>query len=109
MKRLAVALLLLIAVGGGIVLLARLGAEASPATFTVDSTGDGGDSNTADAVCDDGSGNCTLRAACGPELDAAPRSQHGQLHHRGRRRADVRWQDRGELHVGVVPLASWLR
>lgn len=33
------------------------------AIFTVDSTGDGGDSNTADVVCNDGSGNCTLRAA----------------------------------------------
>ena len=32
-------------------------------TFTVDSTGDGGDSDTADGVCDDGLGNCTLRAA----------------------------------------------
>ncbi|MGB6836290.1 MAG: hypothetical protein WBF66_01130 [Dehalococcoidia bacterium] len=38
-------------------------AQASPATFTVDSTGDGGDSNTADGICDDGSGSCTLRAA----------------------------------------------
>jgi hypothetical protein len=34
-----------------------------PATYTVDSTGDGGDSNTADGVCDDGLGACTLRAA----------------------------------------------
>jgi CSLREA domain-containing protein len=33
------------------------------ATFVVDSTGDGADSNTADGVCDDGSGACTLRAA----------------------------------------------
>ncbi|MCH8964135.1 MAG: hypothetical protein IIB58_04175, partial [Planctomycetes bacterium] len=32
-------------------------------TFTVDSTGDGGDSDTADGVCDDGLGHCTLRAA----------------------------------------------
>lgn len=32
-------------------------------TFTVDSTGDSGDSNTADGACDDGLGNCTLRAA----------------------------------------------
>ena len=63
MKRLALGLFLLIAVGSGIVLLVSLGAEASPATFTVDSTGDGGDSNTTDGVCDDGSGNCTLRAA----------------------------------------------
>ena len=31
--------------------------------FTVDSTGDGADSDTTDGVCDDGSGNCTLRAA----------------------------------------------
>ena len=31
--------------------------------FGVNSTGDGGDSNTADGVCDDGSGACTLRAA----------------------------------------------
>lgn len=63
MKRLALALLLLIVIASGIVLLTRPGAEADPATFTVDSTGDGGDSNTADGVCDDGSGNCTLRAA----------------------------------------------
>ena len=32
-------------------------------TYTVDSTGDGADSNTGDVSCDDGSGNCTLRAA----------------------------------------------
>jgi hypothetical protein len=32
-------------------------------TFTVNSTGDGADSNVADGVCNDGSGNCTLRAA----------------------------------------------
>ena len=31
--------------------------------FTVNSTGDGADSSTTDATCDDGSGNCTLRAA----------------------------------------------
>ena len=31
--------------------------------FTVDSTGDGADSDTTDGVCDDGNGNCTLRAA----------------------------------------------
>ena len=34
-----------------------------PATFTVDSTGDGADSDTADGDCDGGSGDCTLRAA----------------------------------------------
>ncbi|MBV9927279.1 MAG: CSLREA domain-containing protein [Acidobacteria bacterium] len=33
------------------------------ATFTVNSTGDGSDSNTSDGVCNDGAGNCTLRAA----------------------------------------------
>jgi CSLREA domain-containing protein len=45
-------------------LLKRLHLTASAAaTFTVNSTGDGADSNTADGVCDDGSGNCTLRAA----------------------------------------------
>ncbi|MBI4749351.1 MAG: hypothetical protein HY774_12740 [Acidobacteria bacterium] len=33
------------------------------ATFMVNSTGNGADSNTADGVCNDGSGNCTLRAA----------------------------------------------
>lgn len=31
--------------------------------ITVDSTGDGADTNLADSICDDGSGNCTLRAA----------------------------------------------
>jgi hypothetical protein len=31
--------------------------------ITVDSTGDNADSNAGDNVCDDGSGNCTLRAA----------------------------------------------
>src|SRR3712207_1765733 len=33
------------------------------AAFTVNSTGDGADSNTADGMCNDGAGNCTLRAA----------------------------------------------
>jgi hypothetical protein len=37
--------------------------SAPLATFEVNSTGDGGDSNTADGVCNDGTGNCTLRAA----------------------------------------------
>lgn len=32
-------------------------------TFVVNSTGDGADSNTADGVCNDGTGHCTLRAA----------------------------------------------
>src|SRR5205814_1014814 len=31
--------------------------------YLVNSTGDGGDSNLGDFVCDDGAGNCTLRAA----------------------------------------------
>jgi CSLREA domain-containing protein len=38
-------------------------AAHAAAAFTVNSTGDGADSNTADGVCDDGSGKCTLRAA----------------------------------------------
>ncbi len=33
------------------------------ATFTVNSTGDVGDNNWGDGVCDSGGGNCTLRAA----------------------------------------------
>ncbi len=37
--------------------------ESSNPTFTVNSTGDGGDSNLTDLTCDDGSGDCTLRAA----------------------------------------------
>ena len=37
--------------------------QLSGVTFTVNSTGDGTDRNTGDGVCDDGSGNCTLRAA----------------------------------------------
>ena len=37
--------------------------QLSGATFTVNSVGDGADRNTGDGVCDDGSGNCTLRAA----------------------------------------------
>ena len=37
--------------------------QLSATTFTVNSTGDGADSNTRDGVCDDGNGNCTLRAA----------------------------------------------
>ncbi len=32
-------------------------------TFTVNSTGDGGDANIGDGICADSSGNCTLRAA----------------------------------------------
>jgi CSLREA domain-containing protein len=41
------------------------------ATYTVNSTGDGADANTGDGVCDDGGGNCTLRAAIG-QANATP-------------------------------------
>ena len=41
------------------------------ATFAVNSKGDGADSNTADNLCDDGTGNCTLRAAIG-QANATP-------------------------------------
>ncbi|HYE15589.1 MAG TPA: choice-of-anchor Q domain-containing protein [Pyrinomonadaceae bacterium] len=57
-------------------LLASLAAVAAPlggvggwfsasaaTTFTVNSTGDGGDANLGDGLCNDGAGNCTLRAA----------------------------------------------
>ena len=37
--------------------------QLSGTTFTVDSTGDGADSDSSDGECDDGNGNCTLRAA----------------------------------------------
>ena len=37
--------------------------NASAATFEVDSTLDAVDANPGDGICDDGSGNCTLRAA----------------------------------------------
>ena len=40
-----------------------IGLEFTVTTFTVDSTGDGGDADTSDGVCDDGGGHCTLRAA----------------------------------------------
>ena len=39
--------------------------------ITVDSTGDGADANTSDSICDDGSGNCTLRAAIEESNDEA--------------------------------------
>ena len=38
-------------------------ASITGTTFVVDSTGDGGDSNIGNGICDDGSGACTLRAA----------------------------------------------
>lgn len=37
--------------------------ERQKVAFTVDDTGDTGDSNPGDGACDDGGGNCTLRAA----------------------------------------------
>ena len=36
---------------------------SAASNFTVNSTGDGADSNLADGICSDGSGSCTLRAA----------------------------------------------
>ena len=47
--------------------------QLSVTTFTVDSTGDGADSDTTDGVCDDGNGECTLRAAI-EEANEAERS-----------------------------------
>jgi CSLREA domain-containing protein len=41
------------------------------ATFTVNSTGDASDATPGDGVCDDGGGNCTLRAAI-QEANANP-------------------------------------
>ncbi len=41
----------------------RIHYSTSALTFTVNSTGDGGDINPGDGVCDDGTGDCTLRAA----------------------------------------------
>jgi len=56
MKRLALALLLLTALASAVVLLAGPGAEASPTTYTVNSTADPGD-----GTCD--GTECTLREA----------------------------------------------
>ena len=50
----------------GVLLIALVAGGVTPAyaeTFTVNSTGDSADSNTGDGICDDGAGNCTLRAA----------------------------------------------
>jgi CSLREA domain-containing protein len=57
------ALGLLLALATAVFLLGRNEGQASGATFTVNSTGDSGDSNIGDGACDDGTGNCTLRAA----------------------------------------------
>ena len=50
----------------GLVIWIAPGSSASASTgvtFTVNSTGDGGDSYTGDGICRDGAGKCTLRAA----------------------------------------------
>ncbi len=47
----------------GAMMLLPLGATAQAATFVVNSTGVGADSNPGDGICDDGAGNCTLLAA----------------------------------------------
>jgi CSLREA domain-containing protein len=49
--------------------------HAQAAGFTVDSLGDGSDSNQGNGLCDDGSGNCTLRAAI-QEVNALGGSGH---------------------------------
>ncbi len=45
--------------------------ERRETILVVNSTGDGGDANPGDGICDDGAGNCTLRAAI-EEADALP-------------------------------------
>ncbi len=47
----------------GVVTLAQATPVAAQTTFIVNSNGDAGDSDTADGICDDGTGACTLRAA----------------------------------------------
>jgi CSLREA domain-containing protein len=54
--------LILAAQPSGLFKLLQPAAHAAT-VFTVNSTGDGSDSNPSDGVCDDGAGNCTLRAA----------------------------------------------
>src|SRR5437763_4375377 len=54
--------LTLLALPTGLLNLLQPSAHAAT-TFTVNSTGDGADSNIHDGVCNDGGGNCTLRAA----------------------------------------------
>ncbi len=62
--RVPLLILLITVVAAAVVLphFVQLTAYAA-ATFTVNSLSDGADSNTADNLCADGSGNCTLRAA----------------------------------------------
>ncbi len=45
--------------------------RAFASTFVVDNLGDTNDANTGDGICDDGSGNCTLRAAIS-QANASP-------------------------------------
>jgi parallel beta-helix repeat protein len=45
--------------------------DFSDNVITVDSTGDGSDTDINDSICDDGSGNCTLRAAIEESNDEA--------------------------------------
>ena len=54
---------LTILVGFAMALALALPGSADAATFTVNSTADAPDANPGDGVCDDGAGNCTLRAA----------------------------------------------
>jgi CSLREA domain-containing protein len=54
--------------GGGFYLLET---EFKAAVFTVNSTGDGMDAIPGDGICDDGTGDCTLRAAIN-EANATP-------------------------------------
>lgn len=57
-------LLLVLVLLGGMLAPENSAARAVPATvFTVNSTGDGGDYSPGDGICNDGLGNCTLRAA----------------------------------------------
>ena len=68
-------------------LMAQNGATAAPLTFVVDSVGDGGDVSIGDGVCDDGTGDCTLRAAIeeanaiiGPDIVSFDILPHGDIH-----------------------------
>src|ERR1043166_1940152 len=54
--------LILAAQPSGLFKLLQPAAHAAT-VFTVNSTGDGSDSKPSDGGCDDGAGNCTLRAA----------------------------------------------
>ncbi|MBV9925252.1 MAG: DUF4214 domain-containing protein [Acidobacteria bacterium] len=65
-----VALLALLALSAGLLGLAQRTAHAA-GSFTVNSNGDGSDANTADGVCDDGTGKCTFRAAI-EQANASP-------------------------------------